>query len=96
MMGSKYGKGTTSEKQMSMGDLQCLSSLIQNSHSYEVRWEAKIEHETFTIVLPPIKVALIQRAACTHTHYLTLKITAYKEEDVMGRRPLFHGQMFLI
>ena len=51
-----------------MGNLQCLSSLYQNSHSYEVRWEAKIEHETFTIVLPPKKVALIQRAACTHTH----------------------------
>lgn len=68
MMGSKYEKGTTSGKQMSMGDLQCLSSLYQNSHSYEVRWEAKIEHETFTIVLPPKKVALIQRAAYTHIH----------------------------
>ena len=67
-MGGKYGKGTNSEKQTSMGNLQCLSSLYQNSHSYEVTWEAKIEHETFTIVLPPKKVALIQRAACTHTH----------------------------
>ena len=67
-MGGKYGKGTTSEKQTSVGGLQCLHSLYQNSHSCEVRWEAKIEHETFTIVLPPIKIALIQRAARTHIH----------------------------